>query len=64
MLVQRDHGPYVAAESVALAWWYLYHLEKVANVAVAALSTGKSLHPAPQQVWQLCLMHSFTSGLA
>ncbi|KAK9843252.1 hypothetical protein WJX74_009261 [Apatococcus lobatus] len=53
VLVQRDHGPYVAAESVAMAWWYLYHLEKIANVAVAALGTGKQLHAAAQQEMQM-----------
>ena len=50
MLVQQDHGPYVAAESVAVAWWYLYHLQKVADVAIAALSTGRKLRTCSPQV--------------
>ena len=50
VLVQQDHGPYVAAESVAVAWWYLYHLQKVADVAIAALSTGRKLRTCSPQV--------------
>ncbi|KAK9814245.1 hypothetical protein WJX72_002827 [[Myrmecia] bisecta] len=42
-LLHSNHGVIVAAESIARAFDYIYYLERAANLAVTAMSTGKKL---------------------
>ncbi len=51
ILIQANHGPIVAAEDVPTAWWYLYYLERVAKLTIAAMSTGRPLRTIADKVW-------------
>ena len=50
VLIQANHGPIVAAEDVPTAWWYLYYLERVAKLTLAAMSTGRKLRTISDEV--------------
>ena len=50
VLLMRNHGVLTAADSVALAFDYLYQFEKSCETLIGAYQTGKKLHLASHEV--------------
>ena len=50
VLLMGNHGVLTAADSVALAFDYLFHFEKSCETLIGAYQTGKKLHLASHEV--------------
>jgi len=50
ILFMKNHGVMVCAPTIAEAWDDLYYLERAADVQIRAMSTGRPLHPVPDDV--------------